>query len=66
MKFNDCKAGLKKMNTDNSAMQYLWVSIQKTTVDIRIESNKNSPLVFKRTTISLMFAWACSTHKAQE
>ena len=54
------------MNTDNSAIQYLWVSIQKATVDIRIKSNKNSSLVFKRTTFSLIFAWACSTHKAQE
>ena len=39
--FNDCKAGLKKINTDNSARQHLWVPIEKTTVDIRIKSNKN-------------------------
>ena len=51
------------MNTDNSAMQYLWISIQKTTLDIRIKSNKNSSLAFKRTTISLMFAF--TKHKSE-
>ena len=24
IRFNDCKAGLKKMNTDNSAMRYIY------------------------------------------
>ena len=35
IKLDDCKAGLKKMNTDNFARQHLWVLIEKTTVDIR-------------------------------
>ena len=48
IKFDDYKAGLKKMNTDNFARQHLWVPIEKATVDIRIKSNKNSSPVIKR------------------
>ena len=47
IKFDDCKTGLKKMNTDNFARQHLWVPIEKTTVDIRIKSNNNSSLLLK-------------------
>ena len=51
------------MNTDNFARQHLWVPIEKTTVHIRIKSNKNSPLVIKRTQFPLMLAGACTVHK---
>ena len=54
--FDDCKAGLEKMNTDNFARQHLWFPIEKTTVDIRIKSNKSSSPVIKRTQFPLMLA----------
>ena len=63
VKFDDCKAGLKKMNTDNFARQHLWIPIEKTTVHIRIKSNKNSSLVIKRTQFTLMLPGACTVHK---
>ena len=55
IKFDDCKAGLKKMNTDNFARQH-----EETTVNIRINSNKNSSPVIKRTQFPLALAWACT------
>ena len=65
MKSDNCKAGLKKMNNDNFTRQHLWVPIEKTTVDIRIKSNKNSFPVFKRTQFPLMLAWTCTVPKVQ-
>ena len=43
----DCKADLKKMNTDNFTRQHLWVPIEKTTADIRIKSHKTHALLLK-------------------
>ena len=56
IKFDDCKAALKKMNIDNFAMQHLWVPIEKTTVNIRIKSNKSLSPVIKRTQFPLILA----------
>ena len=56
VKFDDCKAGLKKMNTNNFARKHLWVPVKKTTVDIRIKSNKSSSPVIKKTQFPLMLA----------
>ena len=36
---------------------------KKTTVDIRIKSNKNSSPVIKITQFPFMLAWACTVHK---
>lgn len=36
VKFDDCKAGLKKMNTDAIGKQHLWVPIENREVDIQI------------------------------
>ena len=58
VKADDYKVGLKEMNTDNFARQNLWVPIKKTTVDIRIKSNKNSFPVIK-TQFPLMLALTC-------
>ena len=53
------------MNTDNFARQHLWVPIEKTTVDIRIKSNKISSPVTKRIQFPLMLPWACTFPKVQ-
>ena len=49
IKFDDSKAGLKRMNYDAFGKQHLWVSIKKTEVDIKIKSSKTSSPVIKRT-----------------
>ena len=52
------------MNTDNFEWQHSWVPTEKkTTVDIRIKSNKNSSPVIKITQFPFMLAWACTVHK---
>ena len=48
IKFDDSKAGLKRMNSDAFGKQYLWVPIEKTEVDIKIKSSKTSSPVVKR------------------
>ena len=49
IKFDDSKSGLKSMNIDAFGKQHLWVPIEKTEVDIKIKSSKNSSPVIKRT-----------------
>ena len=41
LKFDYCKAGLKKMNTDSFARQHLCVPIEEATDNIRIKLSKN-------------------------
>ena len=36
-KFDDCNAGLKKVNSDNFGQQHSWVFIEKCEVDILIK-----------------------------
>ena len=51
IKFDNNKAELKNINTENFAKQHFWVPIEKTEVDIRIKiiSTKTSSSVTKRT-----------------
>ena len=53
------------MNTDDFTRQHLWVSIEKTTVDIRMKSIKNLSPVIKRTQFPLMLAQAFTVYKVQ-
>ena len=53
IKFDDCKVGLKKINNDNFARQHLWIPIDKTTVNIRIKSNKNSSPCYQKNSLSI-------------
>ena len=48
-KFDDSKAGLKRMNKNGFRKQNLWVPVEKAEFDIKIKS--------------LMLAWACSVHQ---
>ena len=54
IRFDDSKAGLKRMKSDAFGEQHLWVSIEKTEVDIKNKSSKASSPVIKRTQYSLM------------
>ena len=65
IKFDDSKAGLKRINSDAFGKQNLWVAIEKTEVDIKVKSSKTSSPVIKRTQCPLMLAWACAVHKVQ-
>ena len=62
IKFDDSKAGLKKMNSDAFGKQHLWVSIEKTQFYIKIKSSKTSSPVIKRTQYPVMLACACTVH----
>ena len=63
--FDDCKAGLKKMNSDSFGKRHSWVPTEKSEDEVRIKSNRNSSPVIKRTQISLMLAWAWTVHIVQ-
>ena len=65
IRFDDSKAGLKRMKSDAFGEQHLWVSIEKTEADIKIKSSKTSSPVIKRTQYSLMLAWIYTVHKVQ-
>ena len=56
---------LNSQNTDDFTRQRLWVSIEKTTVDIRIKSIKDLSPVIKRTQFPLMLVQACTVYKVQ-
>ena len=65
IKFDDSKAGLKRMTSDAFGKQHLWVPIEKTEVDTKIKSSKTSSPVIKRTQHPLTLTWACTVHKVQ-
>ena len=65
IRFDDSKAGLKRMKSDAFGEQHLWVSIEKTEADIKIKSSKTSSPVIKRTQYLLMLAWTYTVHKVQ-
>ena len=54
IKFDDSKAGAKKISLDPLAKRNSWVPIEKTEVDIRIKSTKLSSPVTKRTQFPLL------------
>ena len=47
IKSDDCKAELKKINTDNFGKKHFCVPIEKTEVDIRIKATKSSSPIIK-------------------
>ena len=63
VKFDDAKAGLKKMSTDFFAKTEFMGG--KAESNIRIPSKSSVPLVIRRTRFLLMLAWACTVHKLQ-
>ena len=54
VKFDDVKAGLKKMSTYFFAKQNSWVPTEKKESNIRIPSKSAVPPVIRRTQLSLM------------
>ena len=64
IKFDDEKAGLKAMNSDNFARQQQLVPISKHEVSFGLRKNKAQPGI-KRTQFPLTLSWACTVHKVQ-
>ena len=65
VKFDDAKAGLKKVSNDFFAKQNSWVPTEKAESNIKIPSKSGVPTVFKRAQFPLMPAWTCAVHKVQ-
>ena len=65
IKFDDIKAGVKKMASDPKARRYDGIPIEKVTLDILTKFKKDSSPVVKRTQFPLTLSWACTVHKVQ-
>ena len=61
--FDDCESGLKSISKDAFANRNLWVLVEKTEANIRIQKNKDSSPTVKRTQFPLMLVWGCTVHK---
>ena len=65
IKFDDDKAGVKMMASDNYARQHKFVPIERAEAAIKIRGNKECSSVIERIQFPLMLAWACTVHKVQ-
>lgn len=65
IKFDDPKAGVKKINADPFARQHSVVPIEKAEASVLIKNNKESSPVIKRTQFPLALSYACTCHKVQ-
>ena len=65
IKFDDNKAGLKRISMDSLARDCGWVPSERAEASIRVRANKDSSLVTNRSQFPLMLAWGCTVHKVQ-
>ena len=65
IKFDDSKAGLKRISMDSLAHDCQWVPIERAEVNIKDRANKDSSPVINRIQFPLMLAWECTVHKVQ-
>ena len=65
IKFDDKKAGLKRISMDSLARDCGWVPSERAEANIRVRANKDSSLVTNRSQFPLMLAWGCTVHKVQ-
>ena len=65
IKFDDNKAGLKRISMDSLAHDCQWVPIERAEVNIKNRANKDSSPVINRIQFPLMLAWGCTVHKVQ-
>ena len=65
IKFDDSKAGLKRISMDSLAHDCQWVPIERAEVNIKNRANKDSSPVINRIQFPLMLAWGCTVHKVQ-
>ena len=65
VKFDDEKAGVKKMNSDHFAKTNKCVPIEKSETSINLQRNRPLSPAIHRTQFPLMLSWACTVHKVQ-
>ena len=65
IKFDDSKAGLKRVSMDRLAHDCGWVPAERAGANIRVRTSKHSSPVINRSQLSLMLAWGCTVHKVQ-
>ena len=65
IKFDDNKAGLKRIFMDSLTRDCGWVPTERAEANIRVRAIKDSSPVINRSQVLLMLAWGCTVHKVQ-
>ena len=65
VKFDDCRAGRKRMSLNVLARQNNWVPVEKCETEIKIIKRSQASPCIRRTQFPLALSWASTVHKVQ-